>query len=37
MIRSMLQTVNRILELCKKHKVVAAMHTGGAKFTPALY
>ncbi len=26
-------TVNRILETCQKHKVVAAMHTGGAKFT----
>lgn len=26
-------TVNRILETCRRHKVVAAMHTGSAKFT----
>jgi 4-hydroxy-2-oxoheptanedioate aldolase len=26
-------TVNRILETCRKHKVVAAMHTSSAKYT----
>ena len=26
-------TVNKILETCRKHKVVAAMHTGSAKYT----
>lgn len=26
-------TVNRVLETCRKHKVVAAMHTGSAKYT----
>ena len=26
-------TVNRVLETCRRHKVVAAMHTGSAKFT----
>ena len=26
-------TVNRMLELCKKHKVVAGMHTGSSKYS----
>ena len=26
-------TVNRILETCRRHNVVAAMHTSSAKFT----
>ena len=26
-------TVNRVLELCRKHKVIAAMHTMSAKYT----
>lgn len=26
-------TVNRMLELCKRHKVAAAIHTGSSKFT----
>jgi 4-hydroxy-2-oxoheptanedioate aldolase len=26
-------TVNRILETCRRHNVVAAMHTAGSKYT----
>jgi 4-hydroxy-2-oxoheptanedioate aldolase len=26
-------TVNKILETCKRHKIIAGVHTGSAKFT----